>query len=293
MLHFSKLELNDIDKLRPYFLNCKSRICDRTVGACIMWRDYFSTHYALTDQALYLKVVHYGGETAITAPVGSNAPEDYEQIINYCENSGIQPVLCMVPENRMDMIHKLYPNAQIETKDIWSDYLYDAQSMVTFAGRKLSGQRNHCNKFMKLYPQWSFERIDTSNVMQVREFAQVFITEHRKDSPTLLEADKKIIEILDNYSLYGMCAGVLKVDGKIIGMSIAEVLGDTLFIHIEKCLREFEGSYPMLVRCFANEFVTENIKYINREEDDGDPGLRISKRSYHPIAMLNKYTVRI
>ena len=107
------------------------------------------------------------------------------------------------------------------------------------------------------------------------------------------EGDRKILEILDNYDLYGMCGGVLKVDGKIIGMSIAETLGDTLFIHIEKCLREYEGSYPMLVRCFAGEYVKENIKFINREEDDGDVGLRTSKQSYHPVALLKKYTVRI
>jgi hypothetical protein len=83
------------------------------------------------------------------------------------------------------------------------------------------------------------------------------------------------------------------VDGKIVGMSIGECLNDTLFIHIEKCLREYEGSYPMLVRSFAREYVTDNIKYINREEDDGDIGLRTSKQSYHPVALLKKYTVRI
>ena len=177
MLKFSKLELNDIDKLRPFFMNCSSRICDRTVGASIMWREYFDTNYAVEDDVLYFKVVHYGGETAFTAPVGSDKPENYGKIVDYCETTGIKPVLCMVPENRIDTVSRLYPDAAVETNDIWSDYLYDAQSMVTFAGRKLSGQRNHCNKFMKLYPDWRFEQICSENISDVYSFTEAPYTE--------------------------------------------------------------------------------------------------------------------
>ncbi|MBQ8025439.1 MAG: hypothetical protein IJ259_03325 [Oscillospiraceae bacterium] len=51
------------------------------------------------------------------------------------------------------------------------------------------------------------------------------------------EGDRKTLEVLDHYELYGMLGGVLRVDGAIVGISIAEKLGDTLFIHVEKCLR--------------------------------------------------------
>ncbi|MBQ8975449.1 MAG: DUF2156 domain-containing protein, partial [Oscillospiraceae bacterium] len=152
---------------------------------------------------------------------------------------------------------------------------------------------NHVNKFKRLYGNWSFEEIYADNIPQAREFTDTYIDGHKKDSPTLQEGDRKILEVLDNYELYRMPGGILKVGEEIIGICIAEVLGDTLFVHIEKCLREYEGSYPMMVQCFAQHFVTDKIKYINREEDDGDPGLRTSKQSYHPVALLKKYTIKL
>ena len=44
------------------------------------------------------------------------------------------------------------------------------------------------------------------------------------------------------------------------------------------------------------EFAAHNcadFKYVNREDDVGDPGLRTSKLSYHPVALLEKYVVTV
>jgi RimJ/RimL family protein N-acetyltransferase len=40
---------------------------------------------------------------------------------------------------------------------------------------------------------------------------------------------------------------------------------------------------------FAKAFVTEEVAYINREDDAGDLGLRKSKMQYNPIFLVDKY----
>ncbi len=292
-MRFQPLTLSDLPRIRPYFAACTGRICDQTPGAAVMWRDYFHTRFAEEGGALYFHVVHYGGEAAFTAPIGSEEPEAFRRLEAYCREADKPFIMCMVPETTLPKILALYPKAQTETNEIWSDYLYDAAPMVTMAGRKLSGQRNHINKFKKLYADWRFEEIGPDNLAEARAFAGQFILDHQKPSPTLVEGDRKMLEVLDNYDLYAMRGGVLRVNGAVVGIALAEVTHDTLVIHAEKCLREVEGSYPMMVQCFAKYFDDDSIAYINREEDDGDPGLRTSKLSYHPIALLKKYTVRI
>ena len=90
-----------------------------------------------------------------------------------------------------------------------------------------------------------------------------------------------------------LLGGVLLVEGRIVGFSLGEIIGDTLFTHIEKADRDYEGCYQMLVAQFAQQFAGEGVAFINREDDTGDLGLRTSKLSYHPVALLEKYTVTV
>ena len=49
----------------------------------------------------------------------------------------------------------------------------------------------------------------------------------------------------------------------------------------------------MIVREFANAHTGGEVRYINREDDSGDLGLRTSKLSYQPVELLDKATVKI
>lgn len=78
-----------------------------------------------------------------------------------------------------------------------------------------------------------------------------------------------------------------------VALYINEIVGDTLYTHIEKADRQYKGAYQMLVNQAAITFAVDEVSFINREEDMGDLGLRTSKKSYHPIELLKKYTIEV
>ena len=78
--------------------------------------------------------------------------------------------------------------------------------------------------------------------------------------------------------------------GKLLLLHWGEPLSDDTFVvHFEKAFPEIQGAYTMINQQFVLA-ECQNYKYINREEDTGDEGLRKAKLSYHPVILLSKYT---
>lgn len=293
MLEFKKLELEDIELVQQYLNGQNTRLCDSTIGGIFMWRNYFQVEFVIYKNTLLFKVRYLDGKIAFTMPVGENVKEALAEIKEYCINQKIELHFCVVSKAQLEVLKENFPSMEAETERDWYDYLYDSQDMATFKGRRYSGQRNHMNKFKALYPEYRFEEITKDNLEEVIAFFEAFSTAHQKDSETAIEESKMVLELLKKYDIYKQMGGLIRVEDKIVAISVGEIVGDTLFIHIEKADRDYQGSYQMIVNQFAAHYVNEDVNYVNREEDVGDEGLRKSKLSYHPVELLEKYTVKV
>ena len=86
--------------------------------------------------------------------------------------------------------------------------------------------------------------------------------------------------------------GVLRSDGKVIAFTIGEeICEDTFVVHIEKAFADIQGAYPMINQQFV-EHECMGYRYINREEDTGEEGLRKAKLSYRPVFIEEKGIVK-
>ena len=74
---------------------------------------------------------------------------------------------------------------------------------------------------------------------------------------------------------------------------VTEVNGDTLYVHVEKARTDYTGAYQAIVSEFAQYAADADTRYINREDDSGDEGLRYSKMVYRPLCLLDKYWITI
>ena len=292
---FSPLSVEHLPLVLAYTRTLPGRICDRTAGILYMWAEQLDTCLAQVDGMLLLRSV-WEGRTVYACPAGDG---DMRAAINTCradaEQRGTPLCFASLTPDDAERIRAVldHPCAE-ESDEGWSDYLYAIDALASLEGRAYHGPRNHINRFCAEYPTYRYTPLTPDQMPEVEEFYAAHRARTAENAvPSALAEAEAAARLLTLYPalLAGgadLLGGVLRVNGEIAGFSLGEVLGDTLFVHIEKANTAFTGVYPMLVREFSRLGTTLGLRYINREEDDGHPGLRRSKQSYHPTAMLNK-----
>lgn len=292
MIEFRDLTLEDIPAVRKFFLDYRSRSCDVTIGGVFMWRHYFETQVYMEENLLLFKVMRSPGKVAFLTPYG-DVQRGIKLIFEYCMAHDISAAFCAVTERELAYYEAHYQVREVLFNRVWTDYLYEAERHRTFAGKKLSGQRNHVNKFLKTYDDWGFEPITHENLDEVHAFCHEIGHARAKDSDTYDAEQAVLDEVFEHLDAYGFFGNILRVDGVIVAMAMAETIGDTMFIHIEKARRDYFGAHQMIVREFAKAHTNDEVCYINREDDAGDEGLRTSKLSYQPCELIHKATIKL
>ncbi len=292
MIDLKKLELGDIPLIKSFLVREGSQNCDLSAGCLFMWRDMYSYHYAIVNNTLII-AANFDDSWYFSFPMGEDVSGALEELEKYCALNSIPLVFYTLDKNQLSTVCNRYP-AYITVSDRdWSDYIYDYESFKELSGKKYSAQRNHINKFLRLYPDYHYKEVEKEDIPEILDFIRNFKYHAEKESADAEEDLRACTEVLENYEAYGLKGGVLRADGKIIGFTAGEISGDTLIVHIEKADYAYDGVYQMLSNLFLKQNEGRNIKYVNREDDAGDPGLRKSKLSYNPAYLLAKTTAYI
>lgn len=252
-----------------------------------LWAEILNTEIAEHKSAL---IVRYG-KNFYLFPAGNN-DEDIksaiEEILN--ESSG-EVRFGGVGEREKEFLELYFPGRfAFEENRNMGDYIYTTEQLSSLKGRKLSSKRNHINKFLENNPDWVYEKIDSHNIDEVSkmhdEWEKIADAENVKG---LLDEGKVVKKAIRYFYELGLCGGLLRSGGRVIAFSMGDELNpDTFLVHIEKAFYDIQGAYPMINKQFvlAN---CMNYKYVNREEDTGDEGLRKAKLSYYPCEIIKKY----
>ena len=167
------------------------------------------------------------------------------------------------------------------------DYLYTRLSLSTLSGKQLHKKKNHVNGFLSNYPDFTLKKLDTDTKKDASKILDIWATEQTNLQETDYEAAQQALtlpEIADFLSL------ILYVQGVPVAWCLAELAaqGTTAVVHFEKARTDFRGSYQYINYAFAQS-LSEQVVYINREQDLGDEGLRHAKMSYKPEGFVKKY----
>lgn len=282
-MEFEALTAKALARLSPFFEQNPYRICDLTVGGVFLWRHVYATEYCVADGNLFTRLYDEDGRIHYNLPLGADPTAGIARLMREAE----RPLrFCTVPTEALS----LFPQGATVTphRELF-DYLYDAESFSTLRGKRLAGQRNHVNRFVRTFGEPRIEPITAQNAAEVRAF---FETLPPPEGKSATRERGVVAELLSAPDFFGMTGGLLRADGRVVGFSFGERVGDTLFVHVEKADRACAGAYQTLASRFALTF-GEGVAFVNREDDAGDEGLRTAKLALHPVNLLEKFTVEL
>lgn len=299
-LRFKPITLADMPLINVLLHTAMSRTCDYSAGGVFMWIDYFGYEYCVAGDTLFIKgrTENRRTETSFMLPVGAlPLAESVRMVLEYCKAKSLPPVFSAVPEDRLAaLLDILGSGARVEYLADWSDYLYDIDALATLAGKALSKKRNHVNRFFGDNPHGHFEALSYALLPETLLFFEGNRHGRKNDGAMAEYEHRECRRVLNHFISYPFEGAVLRGEsGEIVAFTVGEVIGDTLFVHIEKMNHDVPGAGAAVNKLFASYMLSRHpgLRYVNREEDCGDPGLRAAKLQYHPAAILAKYNVRI
>lgn len=297
-LEFGKITPEAMEKIWPLLSREQGRTTDFSYGGVLMWVEIFKYEYAIVDDTLFIKgrVENDLSSVAFSLPVGSMPLADAVAMLrDYCRQEGMPLIFSAVPEYALESLREVGAREVSLIPDM-GDYLYSAVSLATLTGKKYGKKRNHVNQFVAAYPDWRLEALDSANAREVLDFMDRIDAEGDNVEMAVKERrlNREVIRQIasgDGNYIGAILRGY--AGGGIVAFTVGDIKGDTLFVHIEKALREVAGAFEMINKAYAEWILQAHpeVEYINREDDSGDIGLRISKESYHPLELLRKYNV--
>lgn len=287
-MDFHKVEIEDLVKLDTIFKRQPYRICDYTINTIYAWRDFYHYECAYVGDGVIFRYID-DGKTVYSFPLvfETNPKEIIAKLPSKAR-------FAMVPIENVEFLKANYQISYELDRD-FCDYLYDIDSLATYKGKKNNKLRNHVNKFLSIYQdKLVLSEINSNDISDILLFLDKYEDKTIEDKSYHYDL-AKCREIFRNYQIFKKYYIGFKVviDGVLAGIVLGSVILDTAYMHIEKALKDYDGIYPYLTKVFSSEIQKRfsEVKYINREEDVGNEGLRKSKLAHHPLRLVEKYNV--
>ncbi|MDD4564013.1 MAG: phosphatidylglycerol lysyltransferase domain-containing protein [Eubacteriales bacterium] len=228
---------------------------------------------------------------------GSYEPESLNATIKEAkkifESKGCKFSIRLMPFKMMGILESAFPGEISFSDDRPNyDYLYRKKDLILLKGREYHSKKNHLNYFLNNY-QFEYITLTSDMAENVMRFIREF-NDRKKDlsdhEMSLLKMEEVAMsDVFSNLEKVGYLSAAVKIDGKIEALSIGGQLNrKTVTVHIEKANTAYRGLYQLINNEFCKH-VEPHIKYINREEDMGIPGLRKAKLSYKPCKLVECY----
>ena len=202
-----------------------------------------------------------------------------------------------VPQSYLDIHGRDIVDAyfDVEHQQGYDDYIYLTSDLADLKGNKYSKKRNLIKQFNRTYIEANRVELDTitpKNLEECLEFLEKWCEERDCDAnPEDDLACEKIaaINTLINMELYEVNTLMLRIDGVVSAFGVSAYLTSQMAtLQYEKAYDKIKGLYQYFDNQCAKRLFN-GYAYINKESDMGSEGLAKTKKSYHPIHMVESF----
>ena len=319
LINFKTPELSDVFAAMRAVADSGYIGSDAGFANIYLLRKKYDTMLALQEGFLFRYYNGQGSRRGYAFPLGAEDPHHaLDLIVKDALESGRPLEFCLVDEPRAEILRDYFTRGlddarigqtlHFEHNRGDSDYIYSAVSLANLSGTTYRKKRNHISKFSRTYAHYELREITRENITEALEIEKKWLNglegeprkptreceqdawaERSEDEKSRLMEFCAIQEALQNFEELGFKGGLLYVEDKPVGMTLASEIAPGVWdIHFEKVIDEyaFNGGYAVINKMFA-ETLTE-ARLLNREEDVNIEGLRKAKLSYYPLIILDK-----
>jgi hypothetical protein len=179
----------------------------------------------------------------------------------------------------------------LEDRDSF-DYVYLRNDLAELPGNRYHKKKNRISYFTNRHEftveEYGDRRRDDCLAL-LDDWTRVHTGMTNSSLAQEVQATAEALAISQQLGLEGI---VVLVAGKVRAFALGERLNVTTSVcHFQKADPFLDGLYQLVDREFSRRLFTD-CEYVNKEQDLGEPNLRKSKLSYHPVELVRKYRLR-
>lgn len=295
MINFKKLEISDFYEANKIFKQYNIENCDHCFSTMVIWSHRFQVEISIQDGEVFMRTK---GDNSFwyLSPTGAMPFEEaVKLIIEDARQNGHNVKIHAMNEEQKDKLQEGFPGqfAIIEDRDSY-DYIYKGEDLRLLQGKNYQKKRNHCSRFEKDNPDYTFNIITQENIEKVKQFEKEWCKRNNCDEARGLFAEQQgIMELLNNYEKLDLIGAFIETEQGIVAFTLAAPINDDMVdVIVEKAFHEINGAYAVINRDFAFHCL-ESYKFINREDDMGEENLRKAKLSYFPFEVREKFLAKL
>ncbi len=297
MLKFEPCTLEVLKNLTPRFRSLPTLCTDLSAGTIWLWKEEQDPRICIQNDTIVLRQI-MNGYPAFTWPVGPDADGMLDALIREAREENIALRFFAMDEEQLHALLRdpRFPDTMWSFDRRWSDYIYSFDELLAMEGKEFRRLRYRINHFERLY-QPVIRPLSRADLPAAREMLDAYAAEHGDMDRLEIAEFRHTRDLLEACHDLSLPVAGLWVKDRLAGIGIGEIIGQTVMLHVEKALVRYKDIYPALFQGYL-QFIRDSgyrdLRYINFEDDSGDPGLRELKNNvYHPEKLVHKYQAHV